>query len=371
MLQVFKAIGRVADQDVTILVRGESGSGKELVARALFEHSDRRDKPYMAVNCAALPDQLLESELFGHEKGAFTGADRRREGKFQQCDGGTIFMDEIGDMSPMVQAKVLRLLQEQLFERVGGNESIKTNVRIIAATNRNLDQMVIDGGFREDLLYRLNGFTINLPPLRHRREDIVPLLEYFLRRSRADMRKHHLCGIAPAALELLLRYDWPGNVRQLQSVVRQSVLNTSGTVLGPDSLPSFVTELDPATPSTELPPAYSGATGIITAPPSQAATMLQPGNLDRFDPADSICFQSAATCSLPEFIDQRMLAATNNLYAEALEELERYLLARVLTATGGNQSKTAKILGITRGKVRDRIAAFEIQMDRTVKVGKD
>jgi DNA-binding NtrC family response regulator len=370
MLQVFKAIGRVAAQDVTILVRGESGSGKELVARALFEHSDRREMPYVAVNCAALPDQLLESELFGHEKGAFTGADRRREGKFKQCDGGTIFMDEIGDMSPMVQAKVLRLIQEQMFERVGGNESIKTNVRIIAATNRNLEQMVIDGTFREDLLYRLNGFTINLPPLRHRREDIVPLLEYFLRRARSDMRKHDLNGIAPSALELLLAYDWPGNVRQLQSVVRQAVLNTTGTVMGPDALPSFIRTGEPLTGATDAPTLRVDSEGPVLLPsPALAVTDSGEASLAR-DKKSWIESRSDEAFSLGEFIDQRMRSGTDNLYAEALEELERSLFARVLAATGGNQSKTAQILGITRGKVRDRIAAFEIQMDRTVKIGK-
>jgi two-component system nitrogen regulation response regulator GlnG len=166
MLEVFKAIGRVAKQQVTVLIRGESGTGKELVARALYQHSDRADRPFMEVNCAAIPENLLESELFGHEKGSFTGADRRRIGKFEQCNGGTIFLDEVGDMSPLVQGKVLRLLQEQRFERVGGNETIQTDVRIIAATNQPLEKMVAAGEFRADLFYRLNGVTIQLPPRR-------------------------------------------------------------------------------------------------------------------------------------------------------------------------------------------------------------
>ncbi|MEZ6075421.1 MAG: sigma-54 dependent transcriptional regulator, partial [Pirellulaceae bacterium] len=215
MIEVYKDIGRVASQNVTVLIRGESGSGKELVARALVHHSDRRDKPFVAVNCAAIPDQLLESELFGHEKGSFTGAERRRIGRFEQCSGGTILLDEVGDMSSVIQGKVLRLLQEQKFERVGGNELISTDVRIIAATNRPLEQLAVENEFRDDLLYRLNGFTIALPPLRDRRDDIPALLEYFLRQAKTDMNRPELVGIAPSALDLLVHYDWPGNVRQL------------------------------------------------------------------------------------------------------------------------------------------------------------
>ena len=232
MIEVYKSIGRVAAENVAVLIRGESGCGKELVARALVQHSDRLDKPFVAVNCAAIPDQLLESELFGHEKGAFTGAERRRLGRFEQCDGGTIFLDEIGDMSTIIQGKVLRLLQEQKFERVGGNEVVSTNVRVIAATNRPLEAMVADHLFREDLLYRLNGFTIDLPPLRERTEDIPLLLEYFLRRAKTDMGKKDIRGISPAAYDVLLHYDWPGNVRQLQSAIRHSMINTTGTVIG-------------------------------------------------------------------------------------------------------------------------------------------
>lgn len=180
MQEVYKAIGRVAPQDVTVLIRGESGTGKELVARALYQHSPRVKGQFLAVNCAAIPDALLESELFGHEKGSFTGADQRRIGKFEQCSGGTLFLDEIGDMSPLVQSKVLRVLQSQQFERVGGNQTITTDVRVIAATNRNLEQMVEDGDFRSDLYYRLSGFTIQLAPLRDRPEDLTPLLENYL-----------------------------------------------------------------------------------------------------------------------------------------------------------------------------------------------
>ncbi len=237
MLSVFKAIGRVANQRIPVLIRGESGTGKELVARALVDNGNRADKPFMSINCAAIPEALLESELFGHERGAFTGADKRRIGRFEQCHGGTIFLDEIGDMSPLIQGKVLRLLQEQTFERVGSNEQIQTDVRIIAATHRPLEEMVKNGEFRQDLLYRLNSYTIQLPPLRERRDDIPALLEYFLRRAKADMGRTQLTGISKDALDLLLAYDWPGNIRELQSVVRQSLLNTTGPVVLRESLP--------------------------------------------------------------------------------------------------------------------------------------
>ncbi|MFO1064893.1 MAG: sigma-54 dependent transcriptional regulator [Pirellulales bacterium] len=363
MMDVFKSIGRVAGQDVTVLVRGESGCGKELVARAIVQHSNRKDMPFVAVNCAAIPDQLLESELFGHEKGAFTGAERRRIGKFEQCDGGSIFLDEVGDMSPLVQGKVLRILQDQTFQRLGGNEEIRTNVRIVAATNRNLEQMVASGEFREDLFYRLNGFTIQLPPLRERREDIPILLEYFLRRARREMNKNDLDGLSPAALEVLISYHWPGNVRQLQSVVRQAVLNTVGTVLGPESLPSIVFN----SPATVVGETRTGSDGNTRGASTDDSDMSMDSTASGGNAPDSDMLDSVRQ-SIEAFIEAR-LGTSNNLYAEAVEELERYLFARVLETTGGNQSRAAEILGITRGKVRDRIAAFNIQLDRTVTVG--
>jgi len=203
MLEVFKSIGRVAAQNVNVLIRGESGTGKELVARAIYQHSPRSTECFMAVNCAALSETLLESELFGYEKGAFTGADRQRIGKFEQCSGGTIFLDEVGDMSQLTQGKVLRLLQEQKFERVGGNKTIETDVRIIAATNRNLETMVKDGSFREDLFYRLNGMTISLPPLRERGKDVALLVEHYLNVACYEMGRTETEGMSAEALELL------------------------------------------------------------------------------------------------------------------------------------------------------------------------
>src|SRR3954469_16574445 len=239
MLEVYKAIGRVAGQDVPVLITGESGTGKELVARAVYQHGARSKAPFLALNCAAIPENLLESELFGHEKGAFTGADRRRIGKFEQCNGGTILLDEIGDMPLALQAKILRLLQEQTFERVGGNETIHTDVRIIASTHRELKARVAEEKFRGDLYYRLSVFTIQLPPLRDRGDDLPVLVEHYLRRFSNEYGRE-IREIAPDALARLRAYPWPGNIRELQSVLRQALLRASGTVLLPAFLPDLV-----------------------------------------------------------------------------------------------------------------------------------
>jgi DNA-binding NtrC family response regulator len=359
MLEVFKSIGRVSAQTVTVLIRGESGAGKELVARALVNHSDRKTKPFVAVNCAAIPDQLLESELFGHDKGAFTGAEKRRIGRFEQCNGGTIFLDEVGDMSQVTQGKILRLLQEQKFERVGGNELVATDVRVIAATNRPLEELVKKDLFREDLLYRLNGFTIVLPPLRKRREDIAPLLEYFLRRAKSEMRRPELTGISPDALQLLIDYEWPGNVRQLQSVVRQSLLHTTGTVIGPSNLPDFVRN---HRPNAVLVSSNQSVTNASEVSPKMTGSSID----SVMEPITHPTIENQF--GLESFISERLLAGSTQLYDEVLEQVERRLFARVLSETGGNQSRTAEILGVTRGKVRDRIATFGIQMERTISV---
>jgi DNA-binding NtrC family response regulator len=384
MIEVYKSIGRVAAQNLTVLIRGESGCGKELVARAIVQHSNRADKPYVAVNCAAIPDQLLESELLGHEKGAFTGAEKRRIGRFEQCNGGTIFLDEIGDMTPVIQGKVLRLLQEQRFERIGGNEVVETNVRVIAATNRPLEQMVQDGLFREDLLYRLNGFVIPLPPLRERIEDIPLLLEYFFRRAKHDMVRKDLAGLSPEAFGLLQQYSWPGNVRQLQSVVRQSVLNATGTVIDSENLPPFLKPQKSESianetlfekPSDEHPKSDSVVSNQI-----ESHHENHPGHQEftgkSFDlqtpPIESQSSNShlATETQMDAFIDQYVSSGATNLYAVALERLERQLFTRVLYLADGNQSRTAEILGITRGKVRDRIASFGIQVERTISMNR-
>lgn len=237
MQEVFKAVGRVAPQTVTVLIQGESGTGKELIARAIHDHSPRAAQAFLAVNCAAIPESLLESELFGHERGAFTSADERRIGKFEQCSGGTIFLDEIGDMPPLVQGKVLRVLQEQRFERVGGGQTIETDVRILCATNRDLQLMVTERMFREDLYYRLNGFSIRLPPLRERGDDVSLLLAHSLRKLGHELGKS-VQAISSEAHDLLTSYAWPGNVRELEAVIRQALLQTTGAVLLPEFLPS-------------------------------------------------------------------------------------------------------------------------------------
>ncbi|HEY4233181.1 MAG TPA: sigma-54 dependent transcriptional regulator [Lacipirellulaceae bacterium] len=329
MQEVYKAIGRVAPQDVTVLVRGESGTGKELVARAVYQHGPRSKGPFLAVNCAAIPDALLESELFGHEKGSFTGADQRRIGKFEQCSGGTLFLDEIGDMSPLVQSKVLRVLQSQEFERVGSNTTIKTDVRVIAATNRNLEKMVESGDFRSDLYYRLSGFTIHLAPLRERPDDLVPLLDKFLSIFSSDLHKD-VQGISPEALDLLMNYSWPGNVREVQNVLKQTLLRSAGPVIIPDFLPEKVRH------------------------PQLSAPLGDDG-------------ESFAT-DLRQFVDEHLDDDSKNLYAEALEFMERYVVTRVLTTCDGNQSQAARILGITRGCLRSKVRALNISIGTRVKI---
>ncbi len=240
MCEVYKAIGRVAAQDVPVLITGESGTGKELVARAIYQHGPRAKSPFLALNCAAIPENLLESELFGHERGAFTGADRRRIGKFEQCSGGTLFLDEIGDMPLSLQAKILRVLQEQTFERVGGNETIRTDVRLIAATHRDLKSWSAEGKFRPDLYYRLGVFNIHLPPLRDRGDDLPLLVQHYLRRYSRELGRT-VREAAPEALQQLSSYSWPGNIRELQSVLKQALLRASGPILLPAFLPETLT----------------------------------------------------------------------------------------------------------------------------------
>jgi len=280
-------------------------------------------------------------------------------------------------MSAFIQGKVLRVLQEQRFERVGGNEQILTDVRIIAATNRPLEAMVEADEFRKDLLYRLNGFTIPLPPLRERRDDIPLLLEYFMRRAKSEMNRPQLIGISPDALELLNNYSWPGNIRQLQSVVRQSLLNTTGTVIDTVHLPSFIREslndVEFALPVTRPLPSNVGLpSSLAPSNPSQSEQEETRSQDPVHSSATHETFAHSAGSgdfSIMQFIEDQLAAGSKNLYAEALEQLERRLFARVLSATDGNQSKAAEILGITRGKVRDRIAVFNIHLDRTVHVG--
>ena len=232
-----EAIATAAPTSGRVLIHGENGSGKELVARAIHALSGRREAPFVEVNCAAIPEELIESELFGHERGAFTGAVARRRGKFETADGGTLFLDEIGDMSLKTQAKVLRALEEQVVERVGGREPIKVDVRVIAASNRDLPAFIAQGGFREDLFYRLNVIPIDVPPLRHRRDDIPALIEHFIAVFSAENGKR-LKSMSAEALAYFLAYEWPGNVRELRNMVERLVIMTTGDVIGPDDLPA-------------------------------------------------------------------------------------------------------------------------------------
>jgi DNA-binding NtrC family response regulator len=251
MQEVLALVKQVAPSDATVLIRGESGTGKELIARAIHFNSPRAKGPLVSLNCAALPEHLLESELFGHEKGAFTGALGQRQGRFELADGGSIFLDEIGDLSPALQVKLLRVLQERRFERLGGTRTVTVDVRIVAATHRDLEGAIKTGAFREDLYYRLNVVTIQIPPLRERREDIPPLLEHFLR-TFAQKNQREVTGLTAAARDALMRYDYPGNVRELENIVERAVLLTRGKVIDLGDLPVALRpgERGPAGPET-------------------------------------------------------------------------------------------------------------------------
>ena len=332
MREVYKAIGRVAAQNVPVLITGESGTGKELVARAIYQHGPRAKEPFLALNCAAIPEQLLESELFGHEKGAFTGADRRRIGKFEQCHGGTLFLDEIGDMPLASQAKMLRLLQDQSFERVGGNEIIRTDVRLIAATHRDLTLWSADGKFRQDLYYRLGVFTIPLPPLRERADDLPLLVQYYLKRfSRELGREIH--DVAPEALELLQSYSWPGNIRELQSILKQALLQASGAVL----LPAFLPEVALGRAKSV---GHVSQSGISSAPTTDFG--------------------------LEAFIRQRLGPDVIDLYADTHRHVDRFFLPLVLEYTGGNQHQAARLLGIARQTLRQKLRDLGLHVTHAV-----
>ncbi|MFZ4524794.1 MAG: sigma-54-dependent transcriptional regulator [Chlorobium sp.] len=241
MSRVLNVAGRVADSNASVLITGETGTGKELIAKSVHFSGSRHDKPFVAVNCAALPDNLLESELFGHEKGAYTGADRQRKGRFETADGGTLFIDEVGEIPLSLQVKLLRVLQEKTFERIGSSTPLKANARIVAATNRDLEAMVREGTFRQDLFYRLNVVSIRIPPLRERREDIPPLAELFVRRFASENNKR-IAGISREAMDTLMKYSYPGNVRELENIIQQSVVLSRGETIMESDLPVRVNE---------------------------------------------------------------------------------------------------------------------------------
>src|SRR4029077_19064993 len=272
MQQVFKLIGQVAASDATTLVTGESGTGKELVARAIYHHSHRSAQPFLAVNCAAIPEQLLESELFGHERGAFTGATLLRIGKFEQCNGGTIFLDEIGDMTPATQTKILRVLQSGTFERVGGNAPIKVDVRIIAATNKPLEEAVAARQFREDLFYRLNVVRIHMPPLRERREDVRLLVNYFLKKFARDQQGSPK-SISTGVIKALEQYHWPGNVRELENIIRRAHVVAKGDAILLSELPPEVTGAGPSAAGSA--PVSAPAAGAAEAAPTDVVSLAR------------------------------------------------------------------------------------------------
>jgi DNA-binding NtrC family response regulator len=298
MQEVFNTVLQVAPSRASVLITGESGTGKELIAAAIHEHSPRAAGPFVKLHCAALAETLLESELFGHEKGSFTGAAGRRDGRFQQADRGTLFLDEIGEISPAIQVKILRFLQEHEFERVGGNQTIKVDVRVVAATNRNLVERVKQGLFREDLYYRLNVVSIEMPPLRARPSDVPPLASHFLKKYAAENGKE-ISGFSDAALERLVRYNWPGNVRELENAIERAVVVCRGSKVGPEDLaPSIL-------PAGNQPPGM---------PPIPGA-------------------------SLPE--------------------LERFAILKTLEHTGGSTSRAAEILKISARKIQYKLHEYE------------
>ena len=297
MQDVFKLVKKVSDADTTVLIRGESGTGKELIALAIHRNSHRAEKPFIAVNCAAIPENLLESELFGYEKGAFTGADRRKPGRFELAADGTIFLDEIGDLSPALQAKILRVLQNKTFERLGGTEALQMKARIIAATNRDLEAAVKDGHFREDLYYRINVFPIFLPPLRNRKEDIPELIEHFVARYSKKPLK-----IAPNFIHALQAYRWPGNVREMENIIERAVILTDGDELTVEHLPPHLTH------------------GI-----------------------EESLFNA-------EFPDDGI----------ELEKMEIGLIRKALAKSGGNKTKAAQLLGITRRKLYSMMERLQL-----------
>jgi len=337
MQQVFKMIGQVAGTDATALVTGESGTGKELVARAIYHHSNRNTQPFLAVNCAAIPEQLLESELFGHERGAFTGATLQRIGKFEQCNGGTLFLDEIGDMTPATQTKILRVLQSGTFERVGGNTPLRVDVRIIAATNKPLEEAVAARQFREDLFYRLNVVRLHIPPLRERREDVRLLVNYFLKKFARDTESTPK-SISTGVVKALEAYHWPGNVRELENVVRRALVVAKGDAILLSDLP------------TEIVGQSSGAASASAPASSASASVGDAGGND--------------VVSLTRKLFQW---ARKDPKLKLIPAVERELVLQALKETAGNQVQASKLLGITRATLRKRIEKFGIQRELSLK----
>jgi nitrogen regulation protein NR(I) len=317
MQAIYKEIGRIAATPVPVLIRGDTGTGKELIARAIYQHSDRSDAPFIAINCAAIPEALLESELFGHERGAFTGAEARRIGRFEQANNGTIFLDEIGDMNIALQAKLLRVLQEKSIQRIGGKENIPIDVRVIAATHRDLEAAIQERLFREDLFYRLNVVTIMLPPLSERSEDIPEMVRYFLRKysNEAGVTSP---SITPEALVFLQQQTWRGNVRELENTVRQALLLARDYTISLEHVKEVLAKSrKPATTATQTHSAY-----------------------------------------VTELLDKVERGEVTNAFAKMLEDLEPELYSQAIQRAKGNQTKAAQWLGVTRLKMREKLKSF-------------
>jgi len=376
MQTVFKLIGQLASSDATALITGESGTGKELVARAIYSHSVRARQPFVAINCAAIPEGLLESELFGHEKGAFTGAAQQRIGKFEQCNRGTIFLDEIGDMPLSTQTKILRVLQNGTFERVGGNEMVKVDVRVIAATNKPLEQAVAARAFREDLFYRLNVVRVPLPPLRERREDIPSLVEYFLRRFGREAGRPPK-ALVPDVLRSLEAHHWPGNVRELENAIRRaSVVATGDTILTRDLPPEIAC---PPVPLEFGLPALGaqgvrgmgglGSGGVQTLGGGAGAPLVAGaaggGDLSKLG-RDRDRAASGADLDVAMLAQLLFRWARTQSEVRLLPAVERELVIEALKETHGNQVQAARLLGITRATLRKRIDKFGIRRELSV-----
>jgi two-component system nitrogen regulation response regulator GlnG len=338
MTEVYKLIGRIAPRDVNVLITGESGTGKELVARAILHHSHRRDQPYLAVNCAAIPETLLESELFGHEKGAFTGASTRRIGKFEQCDGGTLLLDEVGDIPLATQAKLLRVLQDNSFQRLGGAEVISCDVRIICATHQPLEKLIEERRFRQDLYYRLKVACVDVPPLREREVDVVLLAHQFVRRYNRSLGTE-VRSFAPELLPLLLSYTWPGNVRELENAIKSALVVAQGSVLRPDFLPEHI--LRGGSPDAATRAGRRRTKGQVAS--DEARALAQ------------------------KLVTQPSLAG--KLHETATAAVEREVIRACLEQTHGKLAPAAKLLGISRTTLRRKMAEYVIQTSTSIEVG--
>ena len=344
MQDVFKVIGQVTASDVTVMITGESGTGKELVARSIWKHSHRAGKPFIAVNCAAIPDNLIESELFGHEKGSFTGATGQRLGKFELCDGGTIFLDEIGDMALATQTKILRVLQTGEIQRVGGTETIKVDVRILAATNKDLEAMVKAKTFREDLYYRLNVVRIKMPALRERDDDVPQIVDFCLQ-NLVKQKKSRVSKVAPEAMAVLVRHRWPGNVRELENVIYRSAVVAQGDAILVKDLPAEILGADAAvvagTAAERAPKSIeSGTIGLEPVVPKTTGTSGEAGG------ASALTLDGAL-----DLVFAQLQAGEPALLAR----VEREMISRMLAAEGGDEAMAAKRLGITKATLRKKV----------------